>query len=502
MALGTLTRFKPEAGLVRAHRPTLAARLAVARLWAPLRRVSQRAPWARDALLYAAAAGLAGATPLFDHLAPHLAWAHVAVWGYVAGLVMTLVWRTRHRGAVVILVALLTIGLPLGLQVGSRNSAANPWSHSQSEVNVVERSAELWKVAGSPYALPGDRQVPHDTHVSANPSLAYNPYLPGMVVFGLPAAWLGHHFYTDARLWFALVTLACLAAAAALHPKGARLRMETWQVLAVLPPIALTVTTGGDDMPVIGLLVLSVALARKPHPGLSGLASGLAGALKPMAWPLVPFMAYFLLRRYGRKAAMLYTATAALTSVPIVALGVATGPQDAFAALIRFPLGLTRVKTPAASPLPGHLIATYLPDGRLIVGALITAAVIAILAYTWFHPPKDAYAAGRYCAVILATVIVLAPESRFGYLLYPLVLWVVEAGAKLYRDAGGPSALWVRSAVPVQDGRLGQPGQTILDQASSDLTHPADPVQLLNGRPHDLGQAGESVDDSLDHRIG
>lgn len=480
--------------------------------WHATQEFFRRAPWVRDALLYAGAALLAWGTPLFDHLTPHLAWAHIAVWGYVAGVALALAFRARHRVLVLVLVGLLTIGLPLGVQVTSRIAAANPWSHAQSEVNVVERSAELWRVAGSPYALPGDPSVPPDTQVGANPFLAYNPYLPGMAVFGLPAAMLGHHFYTDARIWFALATLMCLLAAAALHPRGARLHLEVWQVLAILPPVALTIATGGDDMPVIALLVLSIALARKSRPGLTGIASGLAGALKPMAWPLVPFMAFFYLKRWGRKAALTYLGTAVMTSAPIMAAGIATGPKDAFAALIRFPLGLTRVKSPAASPMPGHLIATYLPDGRLILGALITVAVVAILAYTWLHPPRDSYAAGRYCAVMLTTVIVLAPQSRFGYLLYPLVLSVVEVGARLYSGAGRPrhataaggaeAAATSGSAVAVQDRGLSQTGQAVLDQAGPDLAHPGYPIEFVHGGSHDLGQAGEAIHDPLHHRLG
>ena len=471
--------------------------------WSTTLAFFRRFVWVRDALLYAAAGLLAWGTPLFDHLAPHLAWAHIAVWGYLAGLALTLAFRARHRSMVLVLVVLLTIGLPLGVQVGSRLTAANPWSHAQSEVNVVERSAELWKVAGSPYALPGDPSVPQDSQVGANPILAYNPYLPGMAVFGLPAAMLGRHLYTDARIWFVLATLMCLLAAAALHPKGARLRLEVWQVLAVLPPVALTIATGGDDMPVIALLVLSIALARKRRPGLTGIASGLAGSLKPMAWPLVPFMAFFFYKRWGRRAALSYVGTSILSSVPIVAAGIATGPKDAFAALIRFPLGLTRVKTPAASPLPGHLIATYLPDGRLIVGALITMAVVGVLAYTWLHPPRDSYAAGRYCAVILTAVIVLAPESRFGYLLYPFVLSVVEIGARLYSGAGRGGGLRAsrKSAVAVQDGGFGQSGQPVLDDTGTDFSYAGHPVQFLDGGSHDLDQTGKAVHDPLHDRL-
>ena len=49
--------------------------------------------------------------------------------------------------------------------------------------------------------------------------------------------------------------------------------------------------TGGDDLPVIALMVLGLALATRRRPISSGLAMGLAGTLKFTAWPLLLLLA-------------------------------------------------------------------------------------------------------------------------------------------------------------------------------------------------------------------
>jgi len=96
--------------------------------------------------------------------------------------------------------------------------------------------------------------------------------------------------------------------------------------------------------------------------------------------------------------------------------------------VIRFPLGQTDVKSPAASPLPGHLIADNVPGGKIIATLLLVMAAIAIGLWLLRRPPRSASAAATISAWGLIAAIMLIPATRFGYLLYP-VAYAVWAAA-------------------------------------------------------------------------
>ena len=87
-----------------------------------------------------------------------------------------------------------------------------------------------------------------------------------MALFGLPRAIAGDAWWTDARIWFALATAAALVAAVATlrrtghRPTGSdrpgrdSALVRAVQLATVLPICALTLATGGDDLPVLALV--------------------------------------------------------------------------------------------------------------------------------------------------------------------------------------------------------------------------------------------------------
>jgi hypothetical protein len=97
---------------------------------------------------------------------------------------------------------------------------------------------------------------------------------------------------------------------------------------------------------------------------------------------------------------------------------------------LAFPLGLTRARTPAQSPLPGHLLATLGPAGHLAAIILLVAAVLAIVVSLVARPPADGPAATRRLALGLALMFALSPAARFGYFAYPAGLygWLAMTG--------------------------------------------------------------------------
>jgi hypothetical protein len=335
---------------------------------------------------------------------------------------------------------------------------------AQDEVLVVERMGGRLLHTGTPY-------LGHDA-IAALPAgdrlLGYSPYEPGMAVFGLPRALAGDAWITDARVWFALVTAVALGGAArALFRVRKRSTTRAIQAATVLPICALTLATGGDDMPVLALCLVGLAWCAVGRFGAAGVAVGAAAAMKPFAFPVLAVLIVLVIvtdrdrarsdgiRRARDRggAGQLPTAGEAelrmsssgpglggwvlsgrsrrfligAVGLPIVALlpALLVDGDALLENVVRFPLGHGVVTSPAQSPFPGYLISTALPGGRFIAAALLVAAAVVIAVMLVRRPPHTAATAALYCGWGLLCAILLMPTTRFGYLLYPVSLLVM-----------------------------------------------------------------------------
>jgi hypothetical protein len=378
-----------------------------------------------DIGLYAASAVFAGLTALTATLPPHGAWGRVAVIGYAAATALAVAQLIARRsatagvaarGGLAIATFVATTAVPLMMQAVQR--AGGRLDRAQEEVGVVEGGgARLWH-SGTPY-------LSHDAIFSLPPGQrldAYMPYQPGMALFGLPRAMFGVHWWTDARVWFALVFIAAVTGALALlrtSPPASLVRAV--QGAAVIPIVALTLAVGGDDLPVLGLCLLALALAARDRFGWSGVAVGVAGALKLFAWPVALVLLAYAITR-GRRPAVRMALGA--VGLPILALipAFAVNAAAAYENVVRFALlgDIKGIESPAASPFPGHLIAAYAPGGRHVATGLLVLAALGIGVYLVRRPPRTAAAAATVSAWGLLIAILLISATRFGYLLYPL----------------------------------------------------------------------------------
>jgi Glycosyltransferase family 87 len=353
-------------------------------------------PFLIDLALYALSAACAGSTANTSTLGPHRTWGSIAVWGYVAAAALVFLWRRR---------LLLTVGAWVAVAWAPMIWLA--WQgRAQEEVFVIEQSAVRVLESGTPYL---ERS---QITALAEPLLAYTPYQPGMSVFGLPYALFGDHWLTDARLYFGLVTAAALGYAASLLRRDGRL-VRAIQAATVLPVCALTLATGGDDIPVLALCLLAMTLVWRGRFGWAGIAIGAAAAMKLFAWPVLVVLALFALRRAFWVPAI---AIPVLVMLPSVILDPAAVVEN----VINFPTGHGLVASPAASPLVGYLLAQHVPGGRVIALALLCAAAAAIGFYVLWRRPREVAAAANICAIGLLVAILLMPATRFGYLLYPV----------------------------------------------------------------------------------
>jgi phosphatidylinositol alpha-1,6-mannosyltransferase len=82
------------------------------------------------------------------------------------------------------------------------------------------------------------------------------------------------------------------------------------------------------------------------------------------------------------------------------------------------------VKSGAASPLPGYLLAQTGHTGHLIAVGLLALAGLALAVSLVVRPPRDCRSATWRLIIGLVLMFALAPASRFGYFIYPVGLWV------------------------------------------------------------------------------
>ncbi|MFE0461764.1 glycosyltransferase 87 family protein [Kitasatospora sp. NPDC058965] len=377
------------------------------------------------------AAGWAAAFPLVSNLPNQQLWGEVAAPAYLlAGLTVVTLPR-RLAGRVAAAIALLgAVLLPLGVLAAQ--------GRHQSEVMVVERSARLLLHTGTPY-------LPHPTAVTD-----FNPYLPSMAVFGLPRAVLGDatvaaQVLGDARIWFALTFLGCLTVSWRLLRPGPQYSpLLPLGILTGSPLIALTLAVGGVDLPLIGVCCLAMALAARERTVAAGLVLALACTLKWTAWPALPVAVLLLWRVHGRRSAARAALTALLVGGAVILPYLLTRPQDLKEQVVRFPLGLAKVHTPAGSPLPGKVLADLGPTGHTLSIVLLVLGGLAVTAWLLWRPPTTAVAAADLLAAGLTVAFMLAPAGRFGYLALPAVL-----------------ALWPRLAARRWSGRTAEDPLTV-----------------------------------------
>jgi Glycosyltransferase family 87 len=401
----------------------------------------------RAAVWYAIFAVYSGAVAAFSGPGLDEWWGIWAVAGYTAAAVLAACWPGA-RGALAALAA----------AVAGAVVASVIWLVIQepgtSDGTVVTRSASLLVHHGTPY-LPS-------AALAYGGWLAYNPYLPVMSLFGLPKAAGLPGLAGDTRLWLVAVTFAALLLAFRVVAPGrpSSLSLSGAAPLAAFAtaspllafPLALSIT----DPPITALVVLALALLTRPA-GAGGPAAGrrslaaavvlgVACAMKYTAWPALAVLIAMTAARDGARSAVRLAATSVVTAL-ILAAALAPAARTAPAALIdntiAYPLGLTSARSPAQSPLPGHILATLGPGGHAAAIALLIVAGLAVAASLFIRPPADPRAATYRLALALILLFVLSPATRFGYLAYPLALygWLAltrPAGSAVRRHALRP----------------------------------------------------------------
>ena len=395
-------------------------------------------------------------------LSPHRDWGRDAVFGYAAcALAAGALCMLRPTRVFVVRVALTAICVvlvafvPMLLMVRARAQAGRE-VHVLPEVGVIERAGHAVANGHDPYIaqVVGGRLTGVVTGVPLYE--AFFPYFPLMLAFGLPSTvhWLG--MLGDGRLWMALVTVGLFVVGLRLARAPPDRALRAAQVFLVLPTGAVFLAGGGDDLPVLAVSLVGVAaVARRREVG-AGVAFGIALAMKLTAWPLALLSVVVVRHAQGSRAAVRAGALMAAIVAVVIIPFVVWNPHTFYENVIAFPLGLSGINSPAADPLPGHVLVTLVPAARrvLLVGLFVVGAPVLVW-WLWRRPPRDVADACRLTAVIAVVVMCVAPATRVGYIVYPvnLLLW-----SWLFSATAPPTdiePLGARAARAVPNGTVG-----------------------------------------------
>jgi hypothetical protein len=435
----------------------------------------RRAAWYAAFAVYAAGVALFSG-PGLDHW-----WGAWAAGGYAIATVIEVTASGKAWGSRLAIAASLA-GALVAPTIWLMTREPTP-----PDVAVVARAGVLLLHHGTPYLPAGA--------LSAGGWLAYNPYLPVMALFGLPGAlglpgktwpWLIIATFLLLYATFRVTSTSTSKSTSALTPtstpptptppstsegrrRGALGRAAFW---LACPIMAFPLTMGITDPPVIALICLALALLARAHRAdradqadwadwanltdpvptdramtgdavLAALVLGVACAMKYTAWPALAIIAVMVAARSGARSATRFTAVVLATAAGLVAAlapAALRHPASILANTVAYPLGLTSAKSPAQSPLPGHLLATLGSGGHLAALVLLAAAGLATAASLVIAPPGTPAAAARRIAIGLTALFLLSPATRFGYFIYPIALyaWAVLASRADGLPAHGP----------------------------------------------------------------
>ncbi|MBO0839594.1 MAG: hypothetical protein J2O49_02090 [Sciscionella sp.] len=384
----------------------------------------RRGPW--DALVFTAFTVDVVAYMIITGLPMHRLWTQCAVFGYAAAAIALwlghLRWPARLGTMRAFAVGAAIVGAILvPIIVESAHGMADP------EIPILVDAAHRLLHTGTPF--------PSFTGLGDVNANDYNVYLPVMALFGVPGALSPGHWFTDPRLFLAIVSFGLFALFAS---RGGTTRHGAgyWAALFLICPwVAVQFGAGATDVPVIGALCLGLVLAgggkQVGRPLSAGVAIGLAAGAKALAWPAIPVLLILVFARRGWRSVVGFLAVVSGTLLVVLGLPALVDPKAFVVNAIQLPLGMLPARLSATSPLPGHLLADAGSVGHAIDLALLASVAIALVVGMLRHPPRDYVSAARWLALGLLAAILLAPSSRWGYLIYPgsLLLLPVFTGA-------------------------------------------------------------------------
>ena len=296
-------------------------------------------------------------------------------------------------------------------------------------------------------------------------------YPPGALpVFAAPSLVAARGDFATYRTWFELLMLACGGVASALVgvvlavQRASRLRLVAGTLLAGLAPLALgpVVLSRFDLWPAM-LTIAGVAALMTDRRRLAAVLLGCAVAAKLYPAVVVPLAIVFVLRRSGRREALVFATVAASTLagwvLPFLVLaphgvwssiaGQASRPLQLeslgasflLAAHQAWGLSLELVPSHGSDNLGGHAAHTL----ASVQGVLAPLAILGLwIAFTRGEATRDRFL--RFCAATVCAFVVLGKVLSPQYLIWLIALVPLVRG----RRGAVASALFVAAMTLTQ----------------------------------------------------
>jgi hypothetical protein len=118
--------------------------------------------------------------------------------------------------------------------------------------------------------------------------------------------------------------------------------------------------------------------------------------------------------------------------------------------VVRYPLGLAGISSPAQSPLLGHLVVSLFPGIHRLFTLFVAGAGALVLLYVLARrTPTTPATLAKLVAWVMTLGILLAPATRIGYLLYPVNFfawsWLLSSEDKAFPGVEEPAEEAIRA---------------------------------------------------------
>jgi hypothetical protein len=355
-------------------------------------------------------------------------------------------WKLKLAGGT--LLAFVAAIVPTVMGVITRSRVGVTIEHDgllQIEA-AIDRLLKGQPIYGVDWSNTPMARLPWDLVPGGNPALHHLAYYPLTILLGVPFRLvtdaLGLPF--DYRIVLIVFSLLGLGAVLAL-PVAPERRLMVLSAVYLSPLITLYLWPGRTDIEFLAVLLLSLALLSRGHITWAAAGLGVAVALKPFAWPAVPFFLLVLYLRWRAQHSIreVLISGAALVLTPLltiapffvanptgfwsdIVLYAAGGIKDAYPingygfAELLFNLGLIAHRTDSfpfgivelAAMVPALWFGWRAVVRRPTIGRWMAAYASLLFAFTFFAR----FFNDNYVGVVV-TMFLLAPALGNGYLV-------------------------------------------------------------------------------------
>lgn len=248
-----------------------------------------------------------------------------ALWLTLLTMILMVRGRWHIKLAIGTLLAIVCALVPALMGIINRSRVGVTIEHDgllQIE-SATDRLLSGQPIYGVDWSTTPMAQLPWNIVPGGNPALHHLAYYPLTILAGVPFRLLtdaiGVPF--DYRLVLIAFGLLGLGAILAL-PIAAERRLMVIAAIYLSPMITLYLWPGRTDIEFLASLLLSLALLARGHVSWAAAALGVAVALKPFAWPAVPFFLILLYLRWRaqRSTREVLVSTSALTLAPVLTI--------------------------------------------------------------------------------------------------------------------------------------------------------------------------------------